>query len=110
LRLTPGQVRASSASATLTIPPGDHQVRFELEHGETPLPPAFEVALRPVGGAVVWSERVAVDPGTSQPGVLVVVVPSSRLAADDYIMTIAAVSGGRAGAPSPAYTFSILRP
>jgi hypothetical protein len=108
IRLTPGQERASGNLPTLTIPAGERQIRFELEHRETRRPAEFEAAIRPVGGDPVWTGRIRVDAASRDSGQVTILVPSSALGSDEYVLSIAPVFDGRADAALPAYGFSVV--
>jgi hypothetical protein len=93
LVLTVGGTRITDAGppAFLVIPAGAEQVRLQLNLKDNDYP-SYRAALQPARGAEIFAWRRLIPRTTKSGPTLALVLPASRFAAGDYILTLRGVS------------------
>jgi cell division protein FtsB len=91
--LTASLVRDIRETQTLGLPRGVKEVRLTLQIREGPDGP-YRAILRTVDGAKIWSAGSLKARGEASRKSVVVSLPATALASDDYILTLSRVSAG----------------
>ena len=86
LALSPGGTRSSGPGHDLRIPPGTKEVRLTLNLRDSDYT-SYQVAIRPVGGAPIFSAN-SKPPRRGSAAVLTFSVPASLLLPGDYLISL----------------------
>lgn len=94
--ISPVSVRSAADAATVVVPARTDTVTLRLESDADPraLTPS-RVSIRTVSGTTVWQGRVGSTAGSPRGTAARVDVPAQRLVADDYVVTLYGLDGGR---------------
>lgn len=108
LILAPGLVRGAGDAKRLVITPETRQVRLQVSFGQGDYE-SYRVVIRTVEGQSIWSKS-GLSAQSKGPGrIIVVQVPASVFATDDYILILSGLNGVGPAEPLSEYSFGVSK-